>query len=155
VSAIYCVLLPVAGGVLIKEFRRFIKRKKSLITNGTMNGATNGMMAKSQFDAKKNLTSMVLALTGVFLTSRFILTFASCIRYFMVKLWITLESAEFVMFFAYDLNISITNSINLFIYIKFNRAFKKCFVCFFKKLMTTNCFVKKPIQDNSSTMGTI
>jgi hypothetical protein len=120
VSAIYCLLLPILSVALCLEFGKFIDKKNALT-----NRANSGNMTNEQFDAKKNLISMVLVLTAIFITSRIVMLLAlSYHTYTLLNMIVEIDLNYYLNFFAYDLNYSLTTGVNFFIYIKFNRNFR-------------------------------
>jgi hypothetical protein len=141
VSCVYCVLLPIFSVALIIEFKKFMKRKSSLISNDA-----NSSNAANEFDAKKNLTSLVLAMSVVFLISRIFLIFT--VSYYVYDSF-SIPSVElklYLNFFAYDLNYLITSGLNLFFYINFNRLFKKCLFDLLKNILPNLFFLCRAIR---------
>jgi hypothetical protein len=127
INSINCLLLPVASGMLIVEFRKFLKRKQALTSNNTM-------MTNAEFNAKKNLTSLVLIFTAVFLLSRLIPVIAMAYAFYENILQIELDFFNYANFFAFDFNYSFTAGLSFFIYFKFNRAFRMSLFSLIKKI---------------------
>jgi hypothetical protein len=134
-SCIYAVLLPVAGFALVVTFRKFINKKNELKKNrGITNNSSNlNVITTDRFNAKKNLTSMVIVLTGVFFISRIIYIFSVCFASYHSMNHLKRPQFSFYLnFFSHDFNFSVTIGANMFIYFKFNRAFRKSFLNFFR-----------------------
>jgi hypothetical protein len=131
-SCIYVLLLPIACIALVIEFAKFTKRKNALT-----NKPNSAVMTNEQFDAKKNLTSMVLVLVSVFLISRLAIIFNVFYNtYLSLKNLQTLINPT-LNFIVYEFDLSITAGVSFFIYIKFNRAFRSGFLSLLRKL--TRC----------------
>jgi hypothetical protein len=133
-NCIYILLIPIAGFGLVFEFGRFVKRKNVLTNqaNNSNNNPTNSM-TNEQFVAKKNLTTMILVLTGVFLISR---TFHMCIVCYHT--YVTLKNSDtiinsYLYFFGYQLNFPLTTGLSFIIYIKFNKHFRSSLLSLLKK----------------------
>jgi hypothetical protein len=132
-SCIHAVLLPVAGFALVMAFRKFIDKKNELTNNQTNNNSNLNVLTIDRFNAKKNLTSMVLVLTSVFLISRFIYIFSICLDVYCSKNNFDISRFSiYLNFFSHEFNFSVTIGANMFIYFKFNRAFRKSFLSLFR-----------------------
>jgi hypothetical protein len=126
-NAINCVLIPVASGMLMVEFRKFMKRKQEMTHN-------NNTMTNAEFDARKNLTSLVLVLTAVFLVSRLIPVIVMALAVYEYILKFDIDFFYYAIFFAFDFNYSFTAGLSFFINLKFNRAFRMSLLSLIKKM---------------------
>jgi hypothetical protein len=107
----------------------------SLVVVQVGTGANNTKeRERMEYNAEKNVTSMVIVMTVVFVISRLLQLASQCYNQYLRGINAQTASGLYFMYVAYHLTYYVTTSINFAIYYQYNNAFRKCFVRICKKI---------------------